>query len=245
MKKNRVFLLVMALALALGMSVTGCETEPDGGTLSGKYMGDDGWFIEFTGSNFAVWEDDVKEWEGTYIVSGNTVTFTVTWASAGAQQYMGLSVGDTYTGTISGNNLTIDGETWTKQTNGGDDDVIPAKWQGTYNGVTEYFPGYTFVISANSGTFTPSGGTPQPFTNLNVQGGGTYPPPHQQVTWVYLYTGSTKMGVLVDGGEEISVRLGKQEVSEMIEWIAEHGVTAPFVGDDIPESIPNFDGDKQ
>jgi len=117
MANKRLWLGMLVIALAFGMTVVGCEEEPkdelDGTTW--EYIGNESgvtatWVLKFNSPNFTLTisaQGQSVTNSGTYSVSGNTVTFTVTDEDGET---------GTGTGTISGNKLTfLGGQEFTKK----------------------------------------------------------------------------------------------------------------------------------
>ena len=118
MANKRLWLGMLVLALAFGMTVVGCEEDPkdeldgttweyigpaDGGNVTATYV------LKFNSPNFTLTisaQGQSVTNSGTYSVSGNTVTLTVTNEDGET---------GTGTGTISGNKLTFSGMEFTKK----------------------------------------------------------------------------------------------------------------------------------
>jgi len=112
---------IIAMIAVIGFSMAACKDKDEGDeTLSGTYThtitNDSGETITeeitFTDSNFTMKRNGEEAFKGTYTISDNTLTLTVTWST---NEEGAPPVGSTFTATISGNTITAEGQTWTKQ----------------------------------------------------------------------------------------------------------------------------------
>jgi hypothetical protein len=112
MNKKLFLLAMLVMVLAFGMMVVGCDDDPesggkdalDGTTWKGAYGGYN-ITLKFNSPNYTLTNSQggASETEnGTYTISGDTVTLT-------------KKSGSSTTGTFSGNTLTVQGVTLTKQ----------------------------------------------------------------------------------------------------------------------------------
>jgi hypothetical protein len=129
MKNNFMILGIIALVAVIGFSMIACNNGSTGGgktntgnenpsgnnsTISGTYITEGGLgAITFTGSNFSMKGFGVEASRGTFTVSGNTITLTITWANLTVSK---SDVGDIVILTIINANTLKDndGHIWTK-----------------------------------------------------------------------------------------------------------------------------------
>jgi hypothetical protein len=113
-----------------------------------------------------------------------------------------------------------------------DPPIIPAKWQGTYGGHSD-FP-LSFTIHAN-GTVSWKGGALIPDgskSGATIMNGGavTYQPSTLLGDWVYLAIDGEKLGILIFftqaiGGYQGFIGMGSEGVSGLISEMEGYGVT--------------------
>lgn len=138
MKKRGVFLVTLAILLTFGMAVVSCSDDSGGDSLTGTWVEASGDYITCDNGSFTAYESGTAVMKGSYSISGASVTFITnqingahpSFASIGLQskwysrndfssQYGGTEaqlnqIFPTYTGTVNGKTLTIQGGTFTK-----------------------------------------------------------------------------------------------------------------------------------
>jgi hypothetical protein len=123
---------VIAIVAIIGFSVVACSdnSSSSGGTggtgnnggSSNKFAGtawngDQGTTGSFDANTWTAKSYGIPSYNGTYTVSGNTITFTVTWADPTFAALFNFRTGDTLTATIINENTFRDDrwrETFTK-----------------------------------------------------------------------------------------------------------------------------------
>jgi hypothetical protein len=130
MTNKKFWLGMLGMVLAFGMTVVGCSTSPgnsndtlDKTVWEGTWVTDHEQFliISFNSPNFQIGPDVSRSWiTGTYSLSGNTVTLTVTqtwdakgqtWGEGYIYEWPEFSEEGVSTATLTGSTLTIDNGT--------------------------------------------------------------------------------------------------------------------------------------
>jgi len=121
--KNAIKLFgIIALVAVIGFSMVACDNGSTGGgstSFSNTSWGDEFVTINFNKSNGVSWVMMEAEMvRGTYTVSGNTITCTITWIASGVGDAFGIKVGDKEILTVSADGQTLtdgEGESYTKK----------------------------------------------------------------------------------------------------------------------------------
>jgi hypothetical protein len=133
MKNKFKVLGIIAIVAIIGFSMAACGGDDDGGSgnnggttnpggSSNKYAGttwngDQGTTGSFDATTWTAKSYGIPSYTGTYTVSGNTMTFTVTWADPTFAALFKFGTGDKLTATIINENTFRDdrwGENFTK-----------------------------------------------------------------------------------------------------------------------------------
>jgi len=118
MKKIRIVALLIALIAALA-ALGGCSTSSGSVHLSGQYVADNSGVdldrVIFSGQNgielrYGSWMDMPQK--GTYTIADGKLTATVTYSDGNGGTQTDTN---TFTFEQSGNTITLDGDTYTKQ----------------------------------------------------------------------------------------------------------------------------------